>query len=284
MTPLSTSPASVPSVTERTVREKPILFSGSMVCGIIEDRKGQTRRTRGLDRINAAPDDWQLEGLVTRTVPSDAAKRGTWCFAHRHGEQELAYIRCPYGRPGDRLWVRETWAAEFNWPDERGDEVRSWEEMPAAFRGLKSLDRVYFAADQTVYAPTADRAALTDGPVGDADSFPEKLRFRPSIFMPRWASRITLEITEVRVERVQEITNDDARSEGVPECDTPGHDDCFYGASGQAYQCGFQVLWDSINASRGYGWDANPYVWAITFKRLDTPSLDHPHERLGDER
>ena len=83
--------------------------------------------------------------------------------------------------------------------------------------------------------------------------------WRPSIHMPRWASRITLEITEVRVERVQEITEEDAKTEGVNEISLIDRD---------GYYSSFADLWDSINAKRGYGWDTNPWVWVISFDKV----------------
>lgn len=90
--------------------------------------------------------------------------------------------------------------------------------------------------------------------------------WNPSIFMPRWASRITLEITDVRVERVQEITEEDARAEGFPgERWATGHGD--YSEIAPSEQ--FRELWDKLNASRGFGWDANPWVWVIEFKRIE---------------
>lgn len=84
--------------------------------------------------------------------------------------------------------------------------------------------------------------------------------WKPSIHMPRWASRITLEVTDVRVERVQEITDDDAKAEGCP---TVGWYD------GPRPKLWFSHLWDSINAARGYGWDVNPWVWVVSFRRVD---------------
>jgi hypothetical protein len=92
-------------------------------------------------------------------------------------------------------------------------------------------------------------------------------KWRPSIFMPRWASRITLKITDVRVERLQDISEDSAMAEGAQKYgETPDGELLFDVGS---YRYGFKLLWDSINAKRGYGWDANPYVWVIEFRRVE---------------
>lgn len=133
-----------------------------------------------------------------------------------------------YGGPGDRLWVRET----FN---------RLW----------------FNAADgwQTVYRADMNNDAPADG---SADS--ESIRWRPSIFMPRWASRITLTIADVRVERVQDISPDDCRAEGL----TPDSEVSLLWR--ENIQDKYRDLWDSINAKRGFGWDTNPWVWVISFE------------------
>jgi len=136
--------------------------------------------------------------------------------------------RCPYGQIGDRLYVKETWAIRENlWVDDH-------------------------------YEPDGRTIYRADGDYAD--------RWKPSIFMPRWASRITLEITAIKVERVAEISEDDAIAEGiVPEqhpFDAPP-------------AMRFAIVWDSINASKGYGWEANPLCWVLTFK--ETP--DSPKEK-----
>jgi hypothetical protein len=130
-------------------------------------------------------------------------------------------------RPGDRLWVKEAWQAwaEFDEVDADG--------IPADAR-----TRLNYPAD---------------GNLWDA-------RKRHSRFMPRWASRITLEITDVRVERVQEISDSDCETEGLEP--TPGHLQF-------AHRHAFMTLWDRINGPRGYGWDANPWVWVLTFRRVE---------------
>lgn len=141
---------------------------------------------------------------------------------------------CPYGAIGDRLWVRETWNQFDGW---------------AGYR----------------YAADYDGWGI--GPDDDPDHVPDHaVRWRPSIHMPRAASRITLEITAVRVERLQDISESDAQEEGCAlECMTPTGDDngsAIYGHSG------FMNLWKSINGTES--WESNPWVWVIEFKRVET--------------
>lgn len=136
---------------------------------------------------------------------------------------------CPYGVPGgSRLWVRETWYDD--------NATRDAEPIPTSHD-----DFIHYRADGEAH----DQFEELDG----------FLRWRPSIFMPRWASRITLEVTEVRVERLQEITEADAWAEGIAaHVVRPIHD--------------YAALWDSLNAKRGFGWDTNPWVWVVSFRRL----------------
>jgi hypothetical protein len=209
------------------VKERPILFSGPMVRAILEGRKTQTRRVV------------QPQPKVVHALYDDASLETNCIF--RNGDQR---IHCPYGAPGDRLWVRETFGFEF---------TQRWKGE----QGLSSPDRLtnmVYAASQKFPIMVNDdfRAEFSD------------MKWRPSIHMWRRVSRITLEITEVRVQRIQEINTTDAASEGALLDDS-----CDYkGAVGHSQLVGFQKLWDSINAKRGFGWDANPWVWAITFKRL----------------
>lgn len=150
-------------------------------------------------------------------------------------------IVCPYGQPGDRLWVRETWNAWGIY-----DHV--------APKDLPHDTGIAYAADMS-------------DPHGEACG-----KLRPSIHMPRWASRITLEVTSVRVERVQDISIDDAREEGVSYVAAGDYDFDIYKPNGEfdrhPYIMNFHRLWDSINAKRGYFWDANPWVWVVEFKRV----------------
>lgn len=193
------------------MKERPILFSGPMVRAILDGSKTQTRRVakhplaQAAVRINSYKGQSEFDCILPD---------GTG-----------GIIQCPYGNPGDRLWVRETWAHERDGtgcPDDTGV--------------------LYRATD-----PGWD-----DEGTG--------LRWRPSIYMPRWASRITLEITAVRVERLQSISEADARAEGV----TPN---AFEQTSDNWGGVLYRRLWEQINGPGS--WHANPWVWAITFQRLE---------------
>jgi hypothetical protein len=191
------------------VKERPILFSGPMVHAILDGRKTQTRRA-----IKPQPDHWCI--MVGRTLRGGELHIPTY-----NTEYPERIIPCPYGQPGDRLWVRETW----------------------------------FESNGAVHHKAGYSQVDLDG----KSDFPCTVKWRPSIHMPRWASRITLEIVEVRVQRVQEISLSDIREEGIEK----GLLDVSYDMKQN-----FITLWDSINAKRGFGWDKNPWVWAIEFKRI----------------
>lgn len=199
--------------------EKPILFSGEMVRAILDGRKTMTRRTRGLNRFNGQPDRWRIEGNM---------------MAFDGGFDYVKTSPCPYGRPGDLLWVRETWRP---------------------FTANGSIDAaVQYRADSKI-----EQVSMT---VDYINRFPESPdRWRPSIFMPRWASRITLEVTAVRVERLQDISEEDAMAEGISPIT-----DSLSNCNGSVYY--FRSLWDSINSKRGYGWDVNPFVWVVEFRMV----------------
>jgi hypothetical protein len=215
------------------VRERPILFSGEMVRAILDGTKTQTRRV--VIRRMKDEGEWvkvrPVRGYTPETIRSE--------------------YPCPYGQPGDLLWVRESWRAlnRFNsWPVERG----SW---------------VVYEAD-----------GPHDGDARPARSGGRMGKLRPSIHMPRWASRITLEITDVRVERVQEITEADARADGVERSDWEFSCEPYRnyadprrmpGRSFATALRSFETLWDSLNGRRGYGWDANPWVWVVSFNRIN---------------
>ena len=154
---------------------------------------------------------------------------------------EYGNIHCPYGNTDDYLWVRETWRAE-----ELGDD-----------RNNPGLDGIRYRADNAFIEINNTQEAShrwldARGDHGD--------KWRPSIFMPRWASRITLEIIDVRVERVQDASIADLIAEGCPEEYWP--ENC--GGFGHAVSGWFEHLWDTINVS--YTWQSNPWVWVVEFE------------------
>ncbi|WP_396615482.1 hypothetical protein ACHZ97_14500 [Lysobacter soli] len=200
------------------MRERPILFSAPMVRAILDGRKTQTRRV-----VKPFPDLVTDDGVPARFTPRDAE-------LGRLG----AVITCPHGQPGDRLWVRETWA-----------------HVPStAYRcstGVQQIDDPTSPGMAAVYAADWERSAPG--------------RWRPSIHMPRWACRLLLEVTAVRAERLQDISDDDARSEGC----VGGHGSIpGYGYSATAGEH-FAHVWRELYGDDS--WTANPWVWVIDFKR-----------------
>ena len=160
-----------------------------------------------------------------------------------------ACYECPYGAPGGHLWVRETWrAVEL---DSGNDGI-----LYKADNHFKSIENSQAAADLWC-------DAYADRKHGN--------KWRPSIFMPRWASRILLEVTDVRVERVQEISDGDAKAEGLVGWKSERSDEIHYGITAADVwetdpRITYKRLWDSINAERGHSWESNPWVWVASFK------------------
>ena len=208
-------------------REKPILFSAPMVRAILDGSKSQTRRVVKLKSHHTIEE-------------RDDGKPWPWMYDSDRDADH--WLPCPYGQPGDRLWVRESFCeALSNYEEEREQTT------------------VYYRADgQEVVVDDGDGYAETnkDGTL--------KSPWKPSIHMPRWASRITLEITDIRVERLQDISEEDAQAEGAP-LELGVLERTILGAKAR-YRSGFVRLWESINGPGS--WDANPWVWCISFKRV----------------
>jgi hypothetical protein len=197
-----------------------------MICALLDGKKSQTRRV--------APIRWD-----TSKYWGDydcwtfyKGKRPTIGFSTRNRGQEALVGFCPYGQPGDHLWVKETWR--------------------------DGSEGIEYQAD-------------------DAD--PDLLKWRPSLFMPRSVSRITLEITGVQVQRVQEISEEDAKAEGIREVTKDGDVKkyCVYDRGDMSStpwaemprtaRDAYRILWNSINEKRGFGWDKNSWIWVVAFKR-----------------
>lgn len=226
------------------MKERGIIFNSEMVRAILDGRKTQTRRI-----INPQPELTQKSGFKWKGVLFGAGSDD------RETNRNFAHKNCPLGKIGDRLWVRETFALLGN---EDGVCV-DWN------------DQIVYKSEEAarIYKASCEQK---DGDYGlwsipnDADWKPHTDNhkydgtWRPSIHMPRWASRITLEITDVRVERLQEASDDDFKAEGYPlERElTGGSTDAF---------CWFRHLWDSVSKP-DCNYESNPWVWVIEFKRV----------------
>lgn len=191
---------------------KPIIFNTEMVRAILDERKTQTRRI-----------------IKNKNWPVPIADGFEWCFHEtKDGSFEIgavnkstgegsvhSYIKCPYGKPGDLLWVRETWA-------------------------MFGMDFIYKS---------------------ECDGNEKGFKWKPSIHMPRSACRLFLKIKDIRVERVQDISEKDSGEEGISQGQAWGE--------GLSYKEIFRKLWNSINEKRGFGWDVNPWVWVVEFERTE---------------
>lgn len=231
------------------IKERPILFSAPMVRAILEGRKTHTRRV-----VKPQPNSSHWESipgykLSVSKQAIDQNGRVSYRFYHtipQNPDPDIAGdVFCQYGKPGDILWVRETWAKPY------------------------------------VNVPAVYRADYNGAGI---------LKWNPSIHMPRRLSRINLEITDILIERLNNISEDDANSEGCPECpvcqvtgdcgqwgrgaiDDPLSNaaggrpwrDCRGPCDGKTGKEWFKDLWDSIN-SKKYPWESNPWVWVIKFK------------------
>lgn len=203
------------------MQDRPIIFSADMARAILAGRKTQTRRVIKDYPWTRPP--YYFCGL-RNGLGYPASEETVWAGFTCEGYHSPCYVKCPYGKVGDLLWVRETWGFSAKLPASTKDEM-SWLAYPD-LRGYRA-----------------------DGHVGYC--------WRPSIHMPRWASRLTLEVTDIRVERLHDITEADAKAEGA----IAWHDTI----DGTVYIPEFKMLWDNINAKRGYPWASNPWVWAVKF-------------------
>lgn len=220
------------------MKERPILFSSSMVRAILAGTKTQTRRV-----VKPQPERRHIEQVGSMLGFKKRKGDGFWLWPNAH---ENVLAECPYGRPGDRLWVRETFM------DLRSTGVEHRPDL----RG--PLQRYAYQAESP------------PGSHGDEARKNYGLKWKPSIHMPRAASRITLGIVSVRVERLQDISRGDAKSEGCDHCDPCDHvrlSCAAIGCEGPDYRVGFRHLWESINGTGS--WEANPWVWVVEFKRLE---------------
>lgn len=221
---------------------KPIIFNSEMVRAILDGRKSQTRRVvkgdvhKYSDAVLAADGSGDVK-FINEMVPGVGIARSDW-------------IKCPYGKVGDELYVKETWCCHLIYDDKRPSVLP---EIKYIQNGIVFMSDVYKGEKSTWMGKT-----------------------RPSIFMPKRFSRITLSITDIRVERVQDISVKDAIKEGAflnrcscKEMNRPpktNMEALFRQTGCHIHGTEFKALWDSINGKK-HPWEENPWVWVITFKK-----------------
>lgn len=264
------------------IKERPIIFNGAMVRAILDGKKTMTRRVVKPQ----IPDTYKWSGWVLCSTDRRCEGKASWVNA---GGYKPIYCR-PYCKIGDRLWVRETHAQVLEVDIPKGRSVGPIGTVGSPARpNWKS---------RYIYKADGDMPNVQWKYVGDSSP----VYWTPSIHMPRHASRILLEVTGVRVERLQDITDADSVSEGIPSeeeylDDNYPHPESYADADYSICpRCGgtllytrfvdggamfdqdcdlcyaakkrFEHLWDSLYAKRGYDWDTNPWVWVIEFRRI----------------
>jgi hypothetical protein len=216
-----------------TIKERPILFSAPMVNAILEGRKTQTRRIVKPQPHQNGDFLWWKTGKKEETASSPVGVPGSFID------------RCQYGNRGDHLWVRETWALTGRMANAKLSDF---------------LDSEFVLKQHLIHR-------------ANADGYDETVQgWRPSIFMPRWASRISLEITGVRVERLQDISKRDAAAEGLYQLPASGRyvinkGEQYFGCANSDPRVVYADLWERINGEDS--WDQNPWVWVLEFKRVE---------------
>ncbi|EOI8155764.1 hypothetical protein ACMW0A_002678 [Klebsiella variicola] len=235
------------------MKERGMIFNGEMVRAILDGRKTQTRRI-----MAPQPADDIERGIF----PNPEAIGWKSSLRHKHGSTTAHF--CPYGKPGDRIWVRETWGVVSHELDEDG-RIQPWTpDRPATAIHEMPFGNGYYSG-HAIYAADGDFTW------GDDDGYEDgRSCWKPSIHMPKAASRILLEITDVRVERLNAISEEDARAEGIIDggclnCGEP--EPCGCANPDPDATDAFAYLWQSIYGQEN--WNANPWVWVIEFKRVE---------------
>ncbi|MBW2958933.1 hypothetical protein JGZ96_015690 [Hafnia paralvei] len=222
-------------------KERGMIFNSEMVRAILSGQKTQTRRI--VKNVSS-------DSCMTLKEPS---KNRDGIYTHVMDAPEHGL--CPFGAVGDRIWVRETWGVVSHELDEDG-RIQPWNpDRPATAIQEMPFGNGYYSG-HAIYAADGDFTW------GDDDGYEdERSYWKPSIHMPRAASRILLEITDVRVERLNDISEEDAKAEGVsPPARTITPPEA-------VYRVVFGELWRSIYGDEN--WEKNPWVWCISFRRLE---------------
>lgn len=222
------------------MKETGIIMSGDHPLKVLDGRKTMTRRTRGLNKINESPGDWVCTG-------TDGLN---WGFKNLYMEEQIT-IKSPYGGVGDLLWMKETWKIR-----DASEIVKLDDTEFIVYKAGGELEKLHGDICYNEYGKWLQviwRAEETGA-------------WQSSMHMPRVISRSEMLITGITPERVQQITEEDVKAEGVKPKFVGGITTLKY-QDYYKYVPAFAELWDSLNLKRGHGWEHNDWVWAITFKK-----------------
>ncbi|MHB0998186.1 MAG: hypothetical protein ACYC27_02990 [Armatimonadota bacterium] len=242
--------------------ERPIIFTAESVRAILDGRKTQTRRV-----IKPQPILWQCSVPGMQDV-GGLEWKGIQYECDTPNDIETV---CPYGLIGDELWVKETWWDFGKWLFYSiGDEV---DYDHAKWYGLRETDELkplYDADNPTEFIDCIGNTYKRNKSEARCGVISQFWRKCSPLFMKRWVSRIQLRITDLRVERVQEITEEDALAEGIGLvfADQWRNPQQMTDAIRKSRKDGYRLVWDSINAKRGYSWESNPWVWVVEFEKV----------------
>jgi len=233
------------------MRERPILFSGPMVRAILDGTKTQTRRVVKPQPVNVPvgaycnPYNKNYEHFTFWTSDNKM------CNGQVGNVKNTCHWKCPYGAPGSRLWVREAWKV-LAFSGRNLDKENQIYEYTIGYRATKDLGPEDLSSQTILFKSPRKAYRKPDA-------------WRPSIHMPREYSRILLEVVNVRVERLQDISEEDAKAEGATPSDALLTGE-FSGLKRVAYRLEYKNLWNRINGPGS--WDANPWVWVVEFRRV----------------
>ena len=240
------------------MRELPIIMQDESVLGILDGTKLQSRRAMKPQPAHVQRHEWRgklvYEGEHRLWCWRGHTYENLWDFGEHNEDRKRLAKLSPYGAPGDRLWCKEAWQTGISLDDKTPSEI-----------GQAAVDAGYTK-------PWAPLNFVAGGYKRNADelrNFGNQWgRVRNPLHLPRWASRITLELAEVRVQLLQEISEDDARAEGVRVSDAATAKQDTVDTHGMSpHRAAFACLWDSINIDRA-PWASNPWVWTLTFRRV----------------
>lgn len=240
-------------------KERGILYSAPMIRALLAGQKTETRRLRGLKEINEAPDRWQLAAEENHYGWHFYRRDEGWkCYENR-------YIKCPYGKPGDLLWARETHAF--------------YNLYGAALTAAEAKGRqhkvtvIYRANPEPYFYDGCNEEIEWNGPSGTPTGRPEQCRiykpieWKPSIHLPLWASRLTHRIIEARPVRLHTLTGEQAIAEGVGCPELECRQTCKFSCPGPAKQ--YEILWDHLNGEGS--WAKNLWAWRLVFEEVKSP-------------